>query len=414
MKIAVISRSDTSGGAAVVSRRLTEALREAGAQASLLVIDGVPGNREPYVVKASYPLLKPLAFMAERGQIFLNNGMSSRNLWKVDTAKFGLPLYNHPVVKEADAVILNWVNQGMLSLKGIGKIAALGKKVLWTMHDMWPFTGICHHAITCRRYAGECGECPYLLRKPNDLSSKIWGEKLKLYSLADIKFVAVSNWLAERAKISSLLGEAEIPVIPNPFRSLPMAERKGDPSGERRRILFAAATLDNWIKGLDTFREAANLVARRCLEKGNEVPEVWLMGGLKDKDSLLGFDLPMKYIGEVTGDERIAEIFGESDVVVNCSHFENLPGTLVEGQAYGAVPVAFDRGGQSDIITHLDTGYLTVWSDEPSERAAAIADGIEWAINRRSDEIRCRMRQAVEDRFSYKEIADRYLRLIKE
>ncbi|MDE6291402.1 MAG: glycosyltransferase, partial [Muribaculaceae bacterium] len=96
------------------------------------------------------------------------------------------------------------------------------------------------------------------------------------------------------------------------------------------------------------------------------------------------------------------------DIVVSSSEFETLPGTLIEGQAYGCVPVAFDHGGQGDIIDHEQTGWLADWNDNPSERARLLAEGIIWAYrNAGHAELISRMRDSVVKKFSAIEVARR-------
>lgn len=410
MKIAVVCRSADKGGAAVVSRRLTEAFRDLGVEATMIMADD---SRGEWVVPAGHPLLSKLTFAAERLQIFFDNGFSRKNLWKADSGAFGLPLWRHPVVKEADAVILNWFNQGMLSLDGVGRICDMGKRVIWTMHDMWPMTGVCHHAMECARFEKECGKCPLLRsKKSSDLSHKVRAKKENLYNSHDISFVAVSNWLAEEARRSSLLRNRDVHVITNPFRRVaPDSDFRPFPEGPApKRILFAAADIDNWIKGLDTFRKAVNILARRPGK--SEKPEVVLMGGMKDPSALEGFELPVRYLGKVSGDGRIAAVFSGCDVVANCSLFENLPGTLIEGQAYGAIPVSFDRGGQADIISHRSTGFLAPFpASGSSDGAEAIAEGIEWALGA-PDSVRREMLTSVETRFDARTVASSYLQKI--
>lgn len=411
MNVAVICRSASNGGAAIVSRRLTEALRSVGVDATLLVVeeDHAPFPLTPFTVKARYPILKPLAFLAERGRIFISNGFSTHNLWKTDAGDFGLPLWRHPVVKKADAVILNYVNQGTLSLRGIGRIAGEGKRILWTMHDMWPFTGVCHHAMECRRFESECGCCPLLGHhdhKPHDLSHRTWLKKNDLYWAHPISFVAVSSWLRNEAARSSLLRDRNLELIPNPFN--PILPLRTEREGDRKRILFAAARLDNWIKGLDTLKKAVEIMG--ASPNAGKI-EIVLAGGVKNRENLEGFALPTIYMGNISSEKEMADIYGNCHAVVNCSSFENLPGTIIEGQAYGAVPVAFDRGGQKDIIAHLFTGYLAEWSDSPDQRAANISRGLIWALEQ-GEETRRRMREEVEKRFGFEAVARRYLDLI--
>lgn len=411
MKVVIVSKSDSTGGAAIVSRRLTEALRQLDVRAGMLVLE--KKTDLPYIVEARYPVREPLAFLRERAQIFLHNGFSRENLWKVDTASYGLPLWEHPMVLDSDAIILNYVNQGMLSLEGIGKMAPPGKKVIWTMHDLWNLTGICHHAMECNRYQQQCGCCPFLKSKsPKDLSHSTWERKVTLYREAKIDFVAVSNWLAEKAGESSLLKDKNITVIPNPFEAMDSIKRQ---SGKKRRIMFAASGLDNWIKGLSTFKESIRIFKEKypALAKNAEVV---LMGAVKNPENLEGFALPTDYMGIVSGDGNLASAYSGCDVIVNSSFFENLPGTLIEGQAYGAIPVAFDRGGQRDIIDHKQTGYLAQWSDNEEERAGRLAEGIAFALkqlDKDAEEIRSRMQQSVKEKFSYKAVAQAYLPLLK-
>ncbi len=102
-----------------------------------------------------------MAFLAEHMRIFMRNGFDRSTLFKISTATDGLPLHRHPWVREADVVALNWVNQGMLSLKEIGRLARI-RPVVWTMHDMWCATGVCHHAGTCDGYLDRCGHRPLI------------------------------------------------------------------------------------------------------------------------------------------------------------------------------------------------------------------------------------------------------------
>lgn len=94
------------------------------------------------------------------------------NLFAVDIANMGTDITSLPEFQQADVIHLHWINQGMLSLKDIQKIIDSGKPVVWTMHDMWPITGICHHAQDCTKYQTQCHTCP-LLYKGSSTTSHI-------------------------------------------------------------------------------------------------------------------------------------------------------------------------------------------------------------------------------------------------
>lgn len=198
MRVVIISRSDQTGGAAVVSHRLMLALRAEGVDARMLVCEKVTDS--PFVELAASPRRIRSAFLSERLKVFIANGFDRSTLFKIDTCSDGVPLWKHRLVQEADVICLGWVNQGMLSFEGICSLIDTGKPLVWTMHDMWNMTGICHHAGDCGRFGGRCGECPLLGEKasPTDLSAAVWQKKHDLYNLGAIRFVAVSNWLNRR------------------------------------------------------------------------------------------------------------------------------------------------------------------------------------------------------------------------
>ena len=414
MKVAIINRSDERGGAAVVSARLMEALRAKGVDARMIVAEKLKSS--PYISMAAPQWQLRRAFLSERLGIFLANGMDRSTLFRIDTAADGVALWRHPWVREADIICLNWINQGMLSLKGLGKLMELGKPIVWTMHDMWCFTGICHHAGSCTRYHGECGDCPLLgsRKRPADLSHAVWRRKEGLYRRPGAPtFVAVSSWLALLAHRSPLPAVSNARVIANafPMPGIPAEElgaAKG--KGEKTAIVMGAARLDDPVKGLGDLVEATRRLAARDSALAGRL-ELVTFGNVKDPSALEGFGIAHRHLGPVR-ESAIGDIYRGAGVVVSSSSYETLPGTLVEGQAYGCVPVAFDHGGQRDIVDHLSTGWLCVWSDNASERADRLAEGLAWAATRPAD-MAATLVKNVESRFAAPHIAEKYLKLFE-
>ncbi len=413
MNIVIINKSDSTGGAAVVSRRLMEALRRAGVDARMLVAEKHLDS--PFVELAASRSLLRKSFLAERLKIFMANGMDRETLFKIDTASDGVPLWRNCYVREADIICLNWVNQGLLSLDGLQQILRLGKPVVWTMHDMWNFTGICHHAGQCTRFRDHCGLCPLLGQKaaPDDLSARTWKNKSKVYAEArpGIAFVAVSNWLASRARESSLLRDADLSIIPNAFPFPESHPSPRHPDG-KFRIAFGAARLDDPVKGLPILVKATQVLADRFPDIAAR-SELVAFGSVKDPDALSGFGIPFRHLGQLHGHDAVRKVYEDCDAVVSSSLYETLPGTLVEGQAYGCIPVSFDRGGQSDIVSHLSTGYIARWDDNPDIAAANLAEGLAWAAGCDPKEIVPRMDRSAREAFAEDIVANRYISLFE-
>ena len=403
MKVVLINHSDTQGGASVVTRRLCEALRAEGVDARMLVVH--KNTDLPWVVQAAPEWRTKLPFLVEHLQIFTHNGFNRSDLFKASIATVGLPLASHPLVREADAVMLNWVNQGMLSLDEIGKIAA-AKPTVWTMHDMWNMTGICHHAARCERYLMHCRQCHLLhaMASDNDLSARTFDRKSAMYGRSGITFVAVSSWLAERARQSALLRDQRVEVIHNAFP----VEEYGRPasrtraelglSEDRKLIVFCAARIDDPIKGLPDAVAGLNELAG---SHGGDACAVFV-GDCRSPQALSELRLPYVQLGPVSDPTVIHDLMAHATAVLSTSSYESLPTTLIEGQAAGATPVGYVHDGRADIITDGVSGYAITDST-----ADALRRALEQPIS--AEELR-----KAASRFSCATIARKYLDLLKQ
>lgn len=409
MKVVLVNHSDNNGGAAVVTYRLMYALKKAGIDASMLVYTKYSGDNN--VLNISRRWIRGLLFTLERVRIYFSNGFNRDNLFKVSTADFGHGVASHQLVKEADIVVFSWVNQGLFSFSDIKKISDMGKPIVWTMHDMWCMTGICHHSLKCRNFTNKCGNCMFLgtSAATDDLSHKIWKKKKRAYSQTPISFVAVSNWLKEQAKQSSLLSDKSVEVIHNafPIDTFPTEiDVDSIPFGLNNKtnyILMGAARLDDHIKGLGYAIEALNILFDEHPDIAN-TSEVLFFGGIRDENAFNELRFPYRHLGILKDPAILRKLYATGKVVLSSSLFETLPGTLIEGMATGCLPVTFDRGGQRDIVEHKRNGYIARFGDTRD-----FANGIRWALNTKVD--RRQMHDNIGRKFSSDIIAKQYIEL---
>lgn len=411
-RVVLVNHSDTVGGAAVVTYRLLMALRRAGVDARMVVFN--KAGSDPFVSEVGSRLRRSLSFTLERAQIAMCNGMNRSDLFKVSTGHWAHGVASHPWVREADVVCLNWVNQGLMSVAGLERLHRMGKKIVWTMHDMWAMTGICHHAYECPNFTGSCGNCPFLGAKAGrgDLSARVWRQKQRVFSRVPVTFVAVSKWLAQRAAESSLLRDQDVRVIPNAFpidqfQTTSASYVRGvDREQKPNIILMGAARLDDPIKGLDYAVEALNHIFDDHPEVANKTLAVFF-GDLRDRSRLDGLRLSHLWAGRVNDPKILRHLYACAKVVVSTSLYETLPGTLIEGQAAGCLPVTFGRGGQDDIVRHKQTGYIARYKD-----AEDVAHGILWALD--AGVPRQELHETVRANFAADVVARRYIELFKE
>ena len=235
MRVLIVNTSENAGGAAVAAGRLVDALNNNGVKAKMMVRDKTTDNLT--VASVGGRLRSKWAFLWERWCVFCHLGFSRKNLFSVDIANAGIDITATREFKEADIVHLHWVNQGMLSLRGIGKILDSGKPVVWTMHDMWPATALCHLTFGCRKYAVECSRCPLLpsVSPFGDVARRVWRHKQALLRRhGALSFVTCSRWLASEARRSRLLEGVRITSIPNPIDIRTFCP--GDKEEARRRL----------------------------------------------------------------------------------------------------------------------------------------------------------------------------------
>lgn len=411
MKIVIINKSDCIGGAAVVSNRLLCALRQRGVEATMLVMEA-SGEPDANIKEYGHSLRGKFYFLMERLNIFLHNHFSRANLFKVSTASHGFDLSNNTAVKDADAILLNWINQGALSLRSVEKICQLGKPVFWTMHDLWECTGICHLPNNCNKYTDKCGECKYLQSSnTTDLSLQVWKRKKALYAVhPNLRFVCVSQWVENRCKESSLLCDRSTTVISNAFpiekfdyNRLPNFDGIAP---DKIVMAIGAARLDDEVKGFPILIEAMNEIAEHRKELASKL-HLLLYGNIRNASLIDQIRLPHTYVGTLKDTAEIANLFQRADIVLSTSLFETLGGTIVEGSAAGCIPVTFGCGGQVDIVDHKINGYIADYLSPIS-----IADGIEWAASKPLS--RQLVHDNIEKKFSSATIADKYISLINK
>lgn len=406
MKVLIVSTHDQQGGAAIAAFRLLEALNKNGIKATMLVLDKRSIN--PNVIQAGNPILSKLRFAAERATILMKNGFSRKNLFDISIANTGVSIVNHPEFKEADIVHLHWINQGMLSIKEIGKILASGKKIVWTMHDMWPFTGICHHAGSCDHFETNCGQCPYL-QSPSekDISYSTFLHKQTAYSLGKIHFVACSNWLKELALKSPLTSSHEVSSIPNPLNTT-IYQTKDKTSLrklmnlplDKKIILFAAAKVSDKRKGIDYLVKASKIMS----EKKNDF--VFLIVGSNSEGIMRQLALPAHNASYVPS-EQMPEMYNVADVFVTPSLQENLPNTIMESMACGTPCVGFNVGGIPEMIDHKQNGYVANYKD-----AEDLSKGLLWVLEEADvKELSENARNKVIENYSEEIVANKYLEI---
>jgi glycosyltransferase involved in cell wall biosynthesis len=306
---------------------------------------------------------------------------------------------------DPDIVHLHWITGGFLQPKTLAKIE---QPIVWTIHDMWPFTGGCHYSKSCKKYRAECSACPHLgSEQPDDLANSVWQRKMSAWNDLDINIVSPSQWLAEEARKSNLLGDKTIHIIPNCIDVNTFKPRSRS-RGIHRFGLDENKTYILFGSEYETPRKGGDLL-RKALFQLQDTDLVALVFGNSDIRSDQ-FPVPIHDLGRIS-DQDLRFLYSTADITIVPSREDNLPNIAVESLTSGTPCVAFDQGGMSDIIDHKQTGYLAKPFD-----TIDLAEGIRWitADDDRRRQLSRKAREQGVKKYSMKTVVSKYVSIYRD
>jgi glycosyltransferase involved in cell wall biosynthesis len=284
---------------------------------------------------------------------------------------FGLKHRNSKLFDWADIIHIHWSNHGLIDIK---EIVRWNKPVIWTLRDMWAFTGGCHYSLGCDKYQKKCGACPVLGSVYNrDLSTLGFKYKERYLSNSLISWVAISDWMRSKAMSSTILNGKHIPIVfsgidckvfklrctkeSRQFFGLPF---------EKKIILIGAGNLREEYKGFNYVINTLNLIDENYLI-------VTFGAGQINKT-----EIPQNIInlGYIRNPEELSILYNSSDVFFAPSIAEAFGKTFAEAQACGLPVLCFDETGPAEIVEHTNTGYIAEFKNETD-----LLKGIQFCLN---------------------------------
>lgn len=331
-------------------------------------------------------------------------------LFSDDRSQYGIDLLKQ--LPQCDAVNLHWI-AGYVDYQSFFAKVPERTPVVWTLHDMNPFTGGCHYDHGCSRYKDKCGACPQLgSNDRNDLSNQIWKRKYKTFKRIPpnkLHIVALNQWMADEVKKSSLLRRFPISIIPNGLDTEVFTPRDSNVARdaleiprEAKVILFIAGSLNNRRKGFDMVLQA--------LAGMSDLPSLFLLTLGSGKPSV-EFPIPNLHLGHIANERLLSLVYSAADLFVIPSLQDNLPNTVLESLSCGTPVVGFDVGGIPEMVRSSVTGMLAPPQDVKALQTTII-QLLKDDNRRREMAANCR-RIAVEE-YSLEVQAQRYVELYEQ
>lgn len=360
MKILHLSTSDIHGGAARAAFRLHNGLLQQGIESGMFVRNR--GSDLESVIRYKYPAgFKKLSYRYRKFLIEndFNKSQFTRpkgfEVFSDDRTYLRTGFFNQ--LPDADIYNLHWTS-GFIDLPSFFR--GIKKPLVWTLHDMFPFTGGCHYNSGCNNYLTRCHRCPQLGSEiEDDLSYQVWSRKLKAISEFKCKLYirADSHWLAVEAKKSNLFKDQDIDTIHYgietdefvPLDKTACRTALNIPVNSRV-IVFGAPGIDNPRKGFKQLNDALQQLRK-------SYSDLFLLSFGSGVAPVVS-DIPKLHLGHVADNHLLACIYNCADVFVIPSLQEAFGQTALEGMSCSIPVVGFETGGIPDMIENGITGYL--------------------------------------------------------
>lgn len=405
-----------SGGAGIAARRLHDSLVKDNIDSKFYYLEGDAPNNSYIKISEYKNLLTKIYKKLKRkvGQINLNYYLKDRPQ--------GYELFSHPrlfyntklsmVGTQSHILHLHWISK-FIDYPSFFRSIPDSLPLVWTLHDMNPFTGGCHYAWECERYKSNCCHCPQLNNSSaDDLSYKNFLIKKKLLKNKNLHIVADSYWLQKEAESSTILSNVKSfqtihygldtqAFIPKNKQNCQIALGI-DPKSIV--IGFGAESITNKRKGLDELFNALSSIA----SKDNNIVVISFGNGKAKIDNPY---LTFKQLGFVESPNLLSLIYSASDIFIIPSLYEAFGQTALEAMACGTPVIGFNTGGIPDMVYPRKTGLLAKPQDSKD-----LGKQIQWMITHPEERKKMGLnaRQLVEQKYTVEIQAEKYVALYKK
>ena len=300
------------------------------------------------------------------------------------------------IPSDADIIHLHGVNGGV-SIDALTRIVD-GRKIVWTLHDMNPFTGACHYSLGCAGFVSGCDSCPAVKAPFRESVKRHLAKKINaLGEMPGLSLVAPSSWLADLARKSATFRDHHISVIPNPVNPTYL-QNEDDQVGDGRRKGFRAMAI---AKNLSDPVKAIDIAVSAFHETTRGIGDAQLSLVGRGGETFTGHNINLR--GQLSA-RGLAHELSHCDVLIVPSRAENAPLVIAEAAARGCIPLVADVGGMREMITSL--GHGETFSN--SEELTSLLEGQIKVIDQGKATDRRKVAQSARSAFSPEAIVARY------
>lgn len=387
-----------SGGAGLVARNLVYQQQSLGFDSRLFSVIATSLHLEPF----SHPILTYAAALDK----YAVARQSQDTLFSLFRSRIGV--LNKETLRPDSVLHFHWIN-GVITSKDVETFLESGRRVVWTLHDMAPFTGGCHHSHDCNGYVTDCENCPQ--------SRAIFHKKIELHKKADLllrdcknlTLVTPSIWMESKARASRKFGGMKVVTIPNPISHEFLRDSNKEEARAKLKInsdtvvfIAVATNLQDPAKNIQeivrTFHSTKSSATQRI-----ELLLVGSGGGAHHSPAS-----GVTWLGEMSP-SALAQIVSAADWVLSSSVAESAGMTIAECGAMGVPAIVIDAGGLCEMLLPSKSGLV---ARELSEFEALIRLAASNGIDQKAMGHQAKLFSR--SKFGPKEIANSYLNVYRQ
>jgi glycosyltransferase involved in cell wall biosynthesis len=356
----------SSGGAGIVAKNLAETQVKLGHKSNLIALTDTDLRSNPFK--------NPMLTASALADHWLAASRTEQTLFSPIRSR--LEVLTQREVLSSQITHLHWI-VGVLKPRTIRDLLETGRKVVWTLHDMNPLTGGCHHAHDCSAYERYCSECPQaspLFKKRVEVNLQ---RKILEKRFANLQIVAPTEWVAEMASRSIVFRNQNITVIPNPIASEYFSSSRDNKVGQSHR--GETSGLTSVIIAKDLLDPNKNVQsAIRILEATSQqlgsMMTLLLIGSRGDK--FTSSKIKIKWLGELSTGE-VMKAVSTAHFAMSTAIAESAGMTVVEAAALGVPTIAMSNSGTSSFIESGLNGFLAKTETEFIQQVSRVYENRE-------------------------------------
>ncbi len=403
MKVVQVNGGDKGGGATNASYRLHHEYLRRGEDSYICAAKtSEPEERIAELPKHSLMERISRRYWARQGLNYVEIRSSYR-------------LQEHEYFRGKPILHFHNIHGGYFNYEALPKLTA-NEPAVWTLHDMWSFTGHCVYSLDCNRWKSGCGKCPYPGEYPAikyDATDRELRLKQKVYQNSNLLITSPSQWLADLAR-TSILKHFDVRTVPNGidlkvFKPLEKAEIRRELGIQDGRVVLLWGThqLTDLRKGGDVIVELAKSLPAEFRKR---ITLLAFGSGTEELAKQLP-ELDVRPFGFVKTDQQMATVLNAADLLLFPSRADNLPFTIMEALGCGLPTIAFNVGGVPEMVRQELTGLL-VSPFDVSEFVHKVIQLSNLPDTLRKMSAACRT--VAENEYGIELMADRYLSIYDE